>query len=405
MRIAQIMLCLGVVVVQVGCGAVESMVSAQPADGKGEQSPRERVAEGSGDASDPAIVLTYRLPSGHGGESTVEPWKLAAPHDGDGYSDPNRIVYDDAYIDAYVDWAATSPIACGAANYEIAVDEGVRQVTSGLDERYLGTKFRAEALVEFLKSRVEGESVERTFRVSDPELVRVFRDNPELISSHRVRQSPWDHDTCAIVTLLGLARHKPALPFLTALLDDAGPDVRNSTVMALGHLGVESPEAVDELGRLLADEQLGSNAATALAIADDKAVPALIKALDSEEWIVRNLAVHTLTRISFPAAEPALLKALEHRDLDVRTWAVAAVSNMQSSGVSIDSDQIIDALGRRLADGKDSEIRAQAAIALLNAGPRAARVRKILERAAAEDRGHRVADYARQALDALDNKQ
>jgi hypothetical protein len=348
MRIFQIIFCLGIVV-QAGCGAAESMVSAQPADGNGAPTPRERVAEGSGDASDPAIVLTYRLPSGRGGESTAGEWNLAAPKDGEGFSDPNRIVYDDAYVEAYVEWAVNTPTECGEASYQIATDEGVKSVSAGLDQVYLGSQFRAERLTALLKSRVEAETVERTFRVMNPELGRLLREHPDSLSAKRVRQSPWDRDTCAVVTLLGVARHRPAFEHLKALLEDENAHVRYTVVIAIGQMAAEVPEALDLLAGLLSDEQLGSEAATALTFADATAVPVLIKAFDSDEWIVRNRAVHALPHVSFAAAQPALLAALEHRDAEVRNWGVRVLLDLQSRTVAIDSvadyaKQALDAL-------------------------------------------------------------
>jgi hypothetical protein len=97
-----------------------------------------------------------------------------------------------------------------------------------------------------------------------------------------------------------------------------------------------------------------------------------------------------------------VLAALEHADAEVRGWAVRIVIDMQSRGVPVQSDKLIDAVARRLAEDSGDETRAGAAIALLNLGPAAARVRPVLEKAAKEDRGHMVATYAQRALEAID---
>lgn len=387
-----------------GCGAT---LSAQPEEKP--KSPDERpraekpIGGGSGDASDLATPLTYRLPAKSAGESTAETWGLAAPKDDEGYSDPNRIVYDDAYVDAYVDWAVNSPIACGAATYRVSTPDGVKNVSSGLDESYLGGQFRAERLMAFLKQRLEGEAVERTFRVTNAELARVLRENPDSTSARRLKLSPWDRDTCSVISLLGLVRYKPALPQFKALLEDPNAGVRYTAFVAIGRLAAEMPDAVDHLVGLLGDEHRGGDAASALALADAAAVPALMTAIDSDEPTVRHRAVGVLGGIPIEAAEPALLAALDHRDEELRHVAVAVVLDMQTRGVAIDSDKLIDAVARRLADDANDDTRRTAAIVLLNAGPRAARVRDVLEKAAA-DRSSYAAGYAKRAIEAIDTE-
>jgi HEAT repeat protein len=374
---------------QLGCGTAEPSASAQAVEG------------GSGASSDPAIVLRYRLPAKSGGVSSAVRWELAAPVV-DEYSDPNRIVYDDAYVQRYVAWAIDAPIACGPASYRIDTGEGIVEATSGLDERYLGMQFRAEALLAFLKTRVEGEAVEKEFRVDHPELGKLLRDHAESFSAKRIRQSPWDRDTITVLSLISMARHKPAYPLLKALAKDPVAEVRYSAMMGLGVLGAEVPEAIDDLVPLLSDKELGGTAADALTMAGAPAMPALIKAQGSGDWLVRNRAVHALSRLSLEIAEPGVLAALEHADAEVRGWAVRIVIDMQSRGVPVQSDKLIDAVARRLAEDSGDETRAGAAIALLNLGPAAASVRPVLEKAAKEDRGHMVATYAQRALEAID---
>lgn len=388
MKPAWLLLLLTVSAAFIGCESAGPTASAQA------------VEHGSGGSSDPSILLRYRVPAGNNGDSTADRWGMAAPVV-DECSDPTRIVYDDAYVLRYVAWAIDTPTACGTASYKIVTPEGITHVESGLDEMYLGSQFRAAALTAFLATRVEGGSIEKEFRVIHPELGRLLRKNPESLSAKRIGQSPWDHDTVAVISLLSLARHKPAYPLLKELTEDPVEEVRLAAVMGLGRLGADVPEALGELARLLSDKGLGNSAADALAIADAAALPVLMKAQGSDDWLVRNRAVHALSRLPLESAEPGLLAALAHSDAETRGWAVGIVLDAQSRGESPASDKLIDAVARRLED-EDDGTRATAAIALLNVGGRAERARAALEKAAKEDRGHMVAHYARQALEAID---
>jgi hypothetical protein len=129
------------------------------------------------------IEVRYRLPNQQAlaAKSSAARWGLAAPAQGE-LADPNRIVYDQEYIEKYVDWAANAPIACGPATYVIVTPQGERSVQTGHDAIYLGRRFSAEDLVKFLKTRAAGTSVERTFRIGHAEAVKVLRDNPESMS-------------------------------------------------------------------------------------------------------------------------------------------------------------------------------------------------------------------------------
>src|SRR5262245_60405754 len=99
------------------------------------------------------IEVRYRLPNQQAlaGKSSATRWGLAAPVEAE-LADPNRIVYDQKYIEKYVDWAAAGSIACGPATYVIVTPQGERSVQSGHDELYLGQRFSAEALLTILKT-------------------------------------------------------------------------------------------------------------------------------------------------------------------------------------------------------------------------------------------------------------
>src|SRR5688572_21606989 len=183
-----------------GCQAIH--------DGPGQQgSKRAKVVQAK------FIEVRYRLPNQQAlaGKSSVARWGLAAPVEAE-LADPNRIVYDQEYIEKYVDWAAAGSIACGPATYVIVTPQGERSVQSGHDELYLGQRFSAEDFLTFLKTRAAGMSVERTFRVNHAEAVKLLRENPESSAARQLQESPWDRDTRIVVGLLGLIPYEPAYP-------------------------------------------------------------------------------------------------------------------------------------------------------------------------------------------------
>jgi HEAT repeat protein len=333
-------------------------------------------------------------------KSSVERWGLAAPV-ADELSDPNAIVYDQAYIDAYVKWAVDTPIACGPATYWITTPEKVLQINSGLDEADLGRRFRADDLIAFLKTRIEGKAIERTFKINRADAAEMLREQPESLIAKRLGQSPWDGHTATVVSLLGLAQYKPAYPLLKSLVKDRSPGVRYSAVIALGRLSVVVPEAVPELARLLPDKELGANAATALTMAGAAAMPAIIEAMNHPDSLVCNRAVYSLGGFDpIDVALPGLLAALEHKDTTIRKWGLSVVIDMQGRAVSVGKDALVDTLGKRLLDG-DDEIRRSAVIALFNLKEAAARARPMLKKAAAEDRDATIKDFAERALEAI----
>ena len=306
-------------------------------------------------------LLPATLPTGH---VAATERGFAAPVV-DGCSDPTQIVYDDAYVGAYIEWALTAALVDGAARYTIVTPDEAIEVDSGLDESYLGRRFRAEDLIRFLEMRASVPAVERTFVIDDPKLVRLMRENAASSSARRVRISPWDRDTGSILSLLGLARFAPAYPLFKRLIEDRSPPVRHDAVIALGRIAPVVPQALSDLSRLLTHKELGGVAFNALQLAGGAAVPVLIEAMDHPESNVRARAVFALPWIPFDAAAPAILVALDHRDAEVREWAVASVLDIQSRGVSVGRAEIIAALRRRLSD-ENANVRRRAAVALKN---------------------------------------
>jgi len=346
-------------------------------------------------------TLRYWLPAQDlsAKKSSVERWGLAAPIIGE-FSDPNALVYDQAYIDAYVNWAIDTPISCGPATYWIATPQKVLEVNSGLDEAELGRRFRADDLLAFLKRRIDGKAIERTFKINRADAAKMLREQPESLVARRLGQSPWDGHTATVVSLLGLAQYKPAYPLLKSLVKDRSPGVRYAAVIGLGRLSAVVPEAVPALARLLPDKELGGDAATALTFAGAAAVPVFIEAMNHPDDIVRNRAVYGLRGLDLEVGLPGLLAALEHKDTTIRKQGLSVVIDLQGRSVPVGKDALVAALGRRLLDG-DDETRRSAAIALVNLKGAAARARPALLKAAAGDPDDTIRRCAQQALDAI----
>src|SRR5258707_8290287 len=95
--------------------------------------------------TDQETTLRYLLPVQDLSDkkTSAARWGLAAPI-ADDFSNPNAIVYDQTYIDTYISWAEDSAIVCGEATYWIETSDEVIEVNWGLDQSYLGQRFRAD---------------------------------------------------------------------------------------------------------------------------------------------------------------------------------------------------------------------------------------------------------------------
>lgn len=357
---------------------------------------------GPADAEENGIVLRYVLPAAQVPGATP-----AAPHrsggDSDGTSDPTSIVYDEARVLEHVRWLFRGQCACGVAKYTIVTPERTLQFSSGLDEVYLGLRFRADDLTTFLQRRLDGETVEREFHIKDPDLVAAYHKR-RAKSRERLEEqlslSPWDRDTGAVISLLSQGQYAPARPLFNELTKDRSALIRYSAVLALGRIAPVAPEAVDDLTRLLSDRELRRQAVDAMAMAGEVAVPALIQAMDHPDEAVRNRAVFALPWMGGDAATPALLAALRHDTPSIRLWAVSAVGDMQGRGKDVSDRAIVDALTALLQD-ENADTRRSAATSLLNVGPAAARAIPALQ-AATKDPRPSVRRYARRAIKAIE---
>jgi HEAT repeat protein len=360
--------------------------------------------------TDDSVTLRYRVPmSNRADESSAERWGLAAPVV-DGCSDPNRIVYDEAYVEKYVQWAISADHVDGMANYEIVLPEGGKTTFyGGMDELYLGRRFRAEDLMGFLKTRLQDVGEERDFTVKNKELVRIARKFPERVPGGRLRWSPWERDLYYAISLVSQARYAPAYPTMKALAKDRSPTIRGAAMAAMGRMAKVAPQAPEDLAEFLdhpedLSRQEISRVLDALTAADGLAIPVLIEAMDHENEFLRNQAVHKLPWMTYADAAPAVVAALTHERAEVRGWGTSALHDIQSRGKEIRKDpsirEVVAALADLLADDS-RDTRRSAALNLLILGPAAAPAKSALEKAAREDPSSSVRDFARRALQAL----
>lgn len=132
----------------------------------------------------------------------------------------------------------------------------------------------------------------------------------------------------ASAILATIADRRVLTPLLQALSSNDWI-VRMHAAKALGK--VQSADAVEPLIPLLQDKvkAVREEAAAALAAIGDAAIPALLKALQHADWLVRLHAVESLGKAkSKPAVEPLLSVLFNDRDLAVREDAVRALGEI-----------------------------------------------------------------------------
>jgi hypothetical protein len=329
-------------------------------------------------------------------ESSVAKWGVAAPIV-DGYSDPNRIVYDDAYLRAYEE--RDRSISCGSGTYEVAAPDGPIWVHSGCDEARLGMRFRVEDLMRFLQTRRDNPRFEQVFALRHPEVL-------ERIRKQEYGWDPWTADLRTVLSLLGGANYKPAIPLLTVLATkDPDERIRVGAVMALGNCARSSPEALQILVDIYADPVRYQEAAAGLTMAGGVAIPTFVKAFDRPDAWVRYNAVSSLARMS---PEEDVLRAaciaLNHPQTDVRDAAIYVIHDMQMRGVPVAMDDIVDGLAKYLAEPAGVNHRWKAALILKDMKSAAVRARPALLKVTQQADPHSgLREEARSALDAIDS--
>ncbi|GKS63561.1 hypothetical protein YTPLAS72_08650 [Nitrospira sp.] len=127
-------------------------------------------------------------------------------------------------------------------------------------------------------------------------------------------------------SLLGTFKDPRAVAPLVALLRDEDRSVREAAVEALRSIGTPAVEAV---GACLAQPDLSvQEAASAIlsTIADERVLPSLVKALRSNDWIVRMHAAKALGLIRHTDAVVPLIPLLQDKVKAVREEAAAGLA-------------------------------------------------------------------------------
>jgi HEAT repeat protein len=112
---------------------------------------------------------------------------------------------------------------------------------------------------------------------------------------------------------------KPAVAAILPLLRDKDAEIRSAAITALQRIGL-GPESLPAVVDALADTEVGSYAAQALAALGSSAVPVLVKALENRSSEARANAVLALTLMGPKArdAVPALLAAFKRESPENR---------------------------------------------------------------------------------------
>jgi HEAT repeat protein len=139
----------------------------------------------------------------------------------------------------------------------------------------------------------------------------------KLLASPDVEQRWW-----AVRAIAGCEPAEQSTRHLLAALEDDSSEVRQAAALALCHR--PDSQATPGLLRALSDldPMVASMAGKALALLKSDAIPALTAALESERNpSARREIVRALAEIGDPAALPALVKALESDSALMQYWA------------------------------------------------------------------------------------
>jgi len=159
-----------------------------------------------------------------------------------------------------------------------------------------------------------------------------------------------------------------ALPRLYAALDSQDAQLRRHAVAALGFTVEANPETIDNIKRLLYDEDKGvrQSAIRALVYQRTQSYPQLIEALSSDYPEVRIAALDGLSR-NFPSqgssfVEP-LLKMVSDDNSQVRKHAIEALARIKLTGPETRGQALVKALS-----DEEAEVRLAAVAAIKKLG-------------------------------------
>jgi HEAT repeat protein len=209
----------------------------------------------------------------------------------------------------------------------------------------------------------------QTAAAPDDPLLAIFRETMPALA--RGIQDPVVQNRRAAIDaieMIGSPAAVAAAPALVEALCDPDPFVRWSAARTLGKIGPIRPSSeVPVLACLLSDIDVDVRRAAAVALerygpAAEEAVPALIRMLKADHWVLRLQAVQSLGGIGNGAAPaiPALAQTVADTDFRVRRSAAELLGRFGPT-----AKQAVPALERALGD-TNADVRKAASDALLS---------------------------------------
>ncbi len=329
-------------------------------------------------ASTFAESFEFVVPLQTGLESSAARWQLNPPVI-DGFSDPNRIAYDQIFFqvveELFLQALGKGVVedGFGVASYDIRTDTGIVQGTWGAHNREFGRHFRADQLIGFLKKRVSGERAVLTYVVRDARFARYLRSGPKYPEhlSWPTLPSHWERDVCGVINLLGGVRIVEALPCLLELLNDESEHIRREASKAIVEIAFGQPtispatfeSVLQNWDGPSFDDTRSRTAAGFLARTSKPAVARLIKAAQSPHVRWRWLAVSAFMDVDGPNDEVlgVLSQLLFDSDPEVREMAVWSIEAMGNH--ARDAESVLRAI-----HGNDPNLREAVASALIEIG-------------------------------------
>ncbi len=214
-------------------------------------------------------------------------------------------------------------------------DVKVRQLAMQLARRI--SLDSAEKLVTRLMSVAQRQDEEEQIRVAAIRLLNehaLYSDKSIPVLSEIAKS-----DTAANIcnaALLGLSKLEDplnALPvYIAVLKGNAGATVKRSAVIHLKKLGPMAEPSIEILGELMMheDPKLVESASDALSLIGPAAIPTLIELTESEDRVVKQLAIFTIGtmgREGRPALD-ALKKFVDDEDEQTQRFARQAIKNL-----------------------------------------------------------------------------
>jgi HEAT repeat protein len=247
-----------------------------------------------------------------------------------------------------------------------------------------------------------------------PRLVELLGDKAmrwQAISPDMLHQVPVRYDAAMALAEVGDAA-RVALPKLRQMMaEDSELTVRIAAAYAVVRLDDKTHDAaLDFLIGALLDWDQGTWAPQEAAQALGKlgprasrAIPALTKALEHRETMVRIYALEAIASVDPEAAEPLLIRMMQDEDVLVRSSAIEAITDLPAP-----SPERLPALIAALDDTDDlfpEYVRYLAVVAIGKLGKQGEPALEKLKQLAANDEDERVRESAKEAIREIERDQ